>query len=44
MLKSTSGTFSYEVDAAVDTKEYPYVLIWCRPFAVLFGSAQLETP
>jgi hypothetical protein len=44
MLKSTSGTFSYEVAATVDTKEYPYVLIWCREFAVLFGSARLETP
>jgi hypothetical protein len=44
MLKSTSGTFSYEVAATVDIKEYPYVLIWCRQFAVLFGSAQLEIP
>ena len=44
LLKSTSGTFSYEVDAKVDSKEYPYVLIWCREYAVLFGSAQLETP
>ncbi|QHT71781.1 DM13 domain-containing protein [Rhodocytophaga rosea] len=44
LLKSTSGTFSYEVAATVDTREYPYVLIWCRQFAVLFGSARLETP
>ncbi len=44
LLKSTSGTFSYELAATVDTKEYPYVLIWCRQYAVLFGSAQLEIP
>ncbi len=44
VLKSTSGTFSYEVAASVDSKEYPYVLIWCREFAVLFGSAQLQAP
>jgi hypothetical protein len=44
LLKSTTGTFSYEVAATVDTKEYPYVLIWCRQYAVLFGSAQLEAP
>lgn len=44
LLKSTSGTFSYEVAATINTREYPYVLIWCREFAVLFGSAQLETP
>jgi len=43
-LKSTSGTFSYSVDASVNSKEYPYVLIWCREFAVLFGSAQIDTP
>jgi hypothetical protein len=44
LLKSTSGTFSYEVDSTVNAREYPYVLIWCREFAVLFGSAQLEMP
>jgi hypothetical protein len=44
VLKSTSGTFSYEVDSTINAKEYPYVLIWCRQFAVLFGSAQLEIP
>jgi hypothetical protein len=44
VLKSASGTFSYEIDSNIDAKEYPYVLIWCREFAVLFGSAQLETP
>jgi hypothetical protein len=44
LLKSTSGTFSYEVDATVDIKDYSYVLIWCREFAVLFGSAELQMP
>jgi hypothetical protein len=44
LLKSTSGTFSYQVDTTINAREYPYVLIWCREFAVLFGSAQLEMP
>lgn len=39
-LKSTSGTFSYEIPDSVNTEQYPYVLIWCRRFSVLFGSAQ----
>lgn len=43
-LKSSSGTFSYPIDDSVSIEDYPYVLIWCREFAVLFGSSQLQKP
>lgn len=43
-LKSTFGTFSYEIDPSIAVEEYPYVLIWCRDFAVLFGSAEAKMP
>jgi hypothetical protein len=41
-LKATSGNVNYELDAAVDTKEYKYVLIWCVRYAVLFGYAEIK--
>lgn len=44
VLKSTSGTFSYPVPESVDLAQYPYVLVWCQRFSVLFGSAQLMKP
>jgi peptide methionine sulfoxide reductase msrA/msrB len=40
-LKSTSGEQNYQVPAAVETERYPYVLIWCKRFGVLFMSALL---
>lgn len=43
-LKSTSGTFNYAIDASISLEDYPYVLIWCRDFAVLFGSAKAIMP
>ncbi len=44
LLKSNSGTFSYPVPATIDYAAYPYVLIWCERFSVLFGSSQLMKP
>jgi hypothetical protein len=41
-LKATSGNVNYELDAAVDTKEYKYVLVWCVRYAVLFGYAEIK--
>lgn len=41
-LKSTEGTFYYEVDPSIDFNEFDNVLIWCKSFSVLFGSAELS--
>ena len=35
------GTFYYEIPAGSKANQQT-VLIWCRPFSVLFGSAQLK--
>ena len=40
-LKSTEGSFYYEVDPSIDFSDYDNVLIWCKSFSVLFGSAEL---
>ncbi len=37
-----TGTFKIDVPADVDTAKKTYVLIWCKAFSVLFGSAQLN--
>lgn len=41
-LKATEGNVNYEIPAGVDPKEYPYVLVWCKAFGVLFNSAQVN--
>ncbi|MBC8112691.1 MAG: DM13 domain-containing protein [Verrucomicrobia bacterium] len=41
-LKAVSGDFTYEVPAAINTSEYPFVLIWCEDFSVLFGNSELK--
>lgn len=41
-LKGNIGDQNYPIPSDVDLSRYRYVLIWCRPFAVLFGSAQLS--
>jgi hypothetical protein len=38
----TNGTFQVPVDAAVNTETKRKVLIWCKQFSVLFGSADLK--
>jgi hypothetical protein len=40
-LKATSGNFNYKIPETVDIKEYPYALVWCEAFSVLFNSAKL---
>lgn len=42
VLKSTKGNFNYVVSNAINTGTYKYVLIWCKDFSVLFGSATLQ--
>jgi hypothetical protein len=41
-LKSATGNQQYTL-AAADTQTYSQVVIWCKRFGVLFGSAQLRT-
>ncbi len=40
-VKATEGNVNYEIPAGVDVADYPYVLIWCRAFGVLFNSAYI---
>ena len=41
-LKGNIGDQHYLLSSDVDLSRYRYTLIWCRTFAVLFGSAQLS--
>lgn len=41
-LLGNSGLQSYDVPAGVDLNEYDYVVIYCIPFTVRFGTAQLN--
>ena len=40
-LKAIEGDFNYEIDSDIDLNIYNNVLIWCEPFSVLFGHAEL---
>lgn len=40
-LKATKGNLNYDVPSNTNFDKYNYVLIWCEPFGVLFGSASL---
>ena len=40
-LKANSGNQNYNIPSEIDLTKYYTVLIWCRPFSVLFGSAEL---
>ena len=42
VLKATEGNINYEVPAGVNINDYPYALVWCRLFGVLFNSADLS--
>jgi hypothetical protein len=42
MLKAVTGNFSYELAASVNYTTNNRVLIWCKPFSVLFGNAVLQ--
>lgn len=38
----SNGSFQYALPTNADTAAQNYVLIWCKQFSVLFGSAKLE--
>ena len=40
-LKGNIGNQNYEIPEEVDINSYNKVLIWCRAFGVLFGSAEI---
>jgi len=42
MLKANNGNQNYEIPDDVDLEKYDKVLIWCKSFSVLFGSAELN--
>lgn len=41
-LKGTKGNINYDFDDSINTDEYKFVLVWCKEFASLFGSAELK--
>lgn len=40
-LKANMGNQNYQIPSDVDLSKYDKVLIWCKAFSVLFGSAEL---
>jgi hypothetical protein len=40
-LKANIGNQNYEIPNGTDLEKYDQVLIWCKSFSVLFGSAEL---
>jgi len=42
-LKANKGNQNYEIPDDVDLSKYNKVLIWCKSFSVLFGSAELSS-
>ena len=42
-LKASSGNQNYEIPYDTDLNKYNKVLIWCKAFGVLFGSAELSS-
>ena len=40
-LKANNGNQNYDIPSEIDLTKYDTILIWCRPFSVLFGSAEL---
>ncbi len=41
-LKGNIGSQNYEIPDDINPEDYKYVLIWCKAFSVLFGSAELQ--
>jgi hypothetical protein len=41
-LKATDGAFNYEVPEGTDIEQFASVVVWCRQFSVLFGTATLQ--
>ena len=42
-LKGNIGNLNYEIPAGTDLSKYNTVLIWCKAFSTLFGSAKLSS-
>jgi hypothetical protein len=42
-LKGNIGNQNYNIPQGTDLSKYSTVLIWCKQFSVLFGSAKLES-
>lgn len=42
-LKANNGNQNYQVPDGTDLAKYDTVLIWCKAFSVLFGSAELKS-
>jgi hypothetical protein len=42
-LKGNIGNQNYNIPQGTDLTKYNTVLIWCKQFSVLFGSAKLES-
>ncbi|MDD5083394.1 MAG: DM13 domain-containing protein [Candidatus Moranbacteria bacterium] len=40
-VRATEGNINYEIPENINPREYPYVLIWCKAFGVLFNSAKV---
>jgi hypothetical protein len=41
-LKANIGNQNYPIPEGIELTKYDTVLIWCRAFSVLFGSAELK--
>ena len=41
-LKANKGNQNYEIPSGTDLEKYNKVLIWCKSFSTLFGSAELK--
>ncbi len=41
-LKGNKGAQNYVIPTDVDLSEYDTIIIWCKAFSVLFGSAELS--
>ena len=42
-LKANQGNQNYDIPNEIDLDKYSNVLIWCKAFGVLFGSAELSS-
>lgn len=40
-VKATEGNVNYEIPSDINPADYPYAIIWCRAFGVLFNSAKI---
>ena len=41
-LTATRGDVAYLLDSSLDVSRYTHVLVWCKPFSVLFSYAVLD--